>query len=113
MLIRTPHTSKAGYYRNDDTVSGGKRTEADVQTCKHCQKILLMQHWKEEGGWCGRCNAPVCSWCSDRMLYYGCEPFLKKIEIYSDMIVKMTEFRKQAGLDQPAPLPAIIVPVGR
>ena len=98
MVIGTPHAAGSGYYKNDDTVSGGRRTEADVRTCMHCQKILLMQRWKEDGGWCSRCSAPICPYCADRMVYYGCEPFVKQMEAYSDMMVKLTEFRKSAGL---------------
>lgn len=110
MIIGTPHTHHAGYYRNDDTPSGGMKAEADVQTCVHCQKVLLMQSWKDDGGWCSRCNAPVCGPCSDRMLTYGCEPFVKQIEAYFDMTVKQAEFRARAGLESPAPAHAIIQP---
>ena len=109
-VIGTPHTAGAGYYKNDDTVSGGRRTEADVQTCMHCQKILLMQQWKHDGGWCSRCSAPVCLYCADRMLTHGCEPFVKHLEQYVDMTVKLSSFRARAGLDSPAPLHAIHQP---
>lgn len=79
-LIGTPHAKGAGYYCNDDTPSGGQRVEDDVQSCKHCQAVVLMRQWREHGGFCRQCNAPVCGYCSDRMAQYGCEPFLRKIE---------------------------------
>lgn len=103
--IGTPHTKGAGYYKNDDTPSGGKRAEADVQTCTHCQKLLLMQAWKDDGGWCGRCMAPICGPCADRMQLLGCEPFLKKIEAELDSLVKYKQHLKVAGLDEPAAPP--------
>lgn len=100
-IIGTPHTHNAGYYRNDDTASGGKKTEADVQTCLHCQKLILMQKWKDDGGWCSRCQAPVCGHCSDRMLTYGCEPFLKQLEKFIETQHRAVSFAKLAGLDPP------------
>lgn len=92
IVIGTPHTHNSGYYRSDESASGGQVVECDVQTCAHCQRILLMQEsgeqakingrvsWKEDGGFCGRCMKPICGPCADRMLTRGCEPFIKQIE---------------------------------
>lgn len=98
-IIGTPHTHNSGYYRNDDTPSGGSLSEADIQTCTHCQKILKMNLWKEDGGFCGRCMAPICGTCADKMLTNGCEPFIKQIEQSLESDYKKKQFRKIAGLD--------------
>jgi hypothetical protein len=80
LIIGTPHTHNAGYYRNDDRVAGGQLSEADIQTCTHCQAIIKMQEWRENGAWCSRCSAPICLFCGHRALTFGCEPFVKKLE---------------------------------
>lgn len=108
-MIGTAHTHNAGYYRNDDTPSGGGKVEADVQTCTHCQRVLLMQGWKEDGGWCGKCSAPICGPCADRMVTHGCEPFMQQLEAGFDHAVRLAAFRKLAGLDT-APPQALILP---
>lgn len=97
-IIGTPHTHNSGYYKNDDTASGGRKTEADIQTCSHCQAIIKMQDWKEDGGWCGRCMKPICGPCADRMLTRGCEPFTKQIEEAMNRDYHRRQFRKFAGL---------------
>lgn len=80
--IGTPHTKGAGYFVNDKDLR--TRQEADVQTCSHCQAIIKMQEWKQEGAWCGKCMKPICCPCGTRALTFGCEPFLKKIEQYAE-----------------------------
>lgn len=115
-VIGTPHTRGAGYFVNDDRASGGQRTEADVRTCPHCQAVLLMQQWKQvengsmHGGWCMRCNAPICHHCNRRMKVEGCRPFTQKIEEAFEMDSKLTHFRKLAGLEPPEPPRDLIVP---
>lgn len=104
-LIGTPQTKNAGYYRNDDRPSGGAMLEGDVQTCTHCQAVLIMGKWKDDGGFCGRCMAPICGPCADRMQVLGCEPFLKKLEAELDALVKYRQHLKVAGLDEPAAKP--------
>lgn len=100
-LIGTGHTHNAGYYCSDDTPAGGRKIEADVQTCPHCQKVILMQAWKDDGGFCGKCHAPICGHCADRMLAFGCEPFLKQLEQFIGHQHRVTSFAKFAGLDPP------------
>lgn len=97
--IITPHTKGAGYYKNDDTPSGGKITEADIRTCTHCQAIIKMQDWKEDGNFCGKCMAPVCHSCGDRMETMGCEPFIKRLEEALEGNYRKAQFRKIAGLE--------------
>jgi|SRR5882672_10999701 len=100
LIIGTPHTKGAGYFVNDKNLS--TRHEADVQTCAHCQAVILMQKWKEDGAWCGKCMKPICSPCGARAVIYGCEPFLKKIEQYAEAQMRFERFAKDAGLDKPA-----------
>ena len=108
-IIGTPHTKNAGYYMNNQEL-GSKREQADVQTCTHCQRVLLMDRWKEDGGWCGRCMAPICIYCADRMPTFGCEPFMKKIDEYCDSVAKVATYHTQAVRELPAPSPALILP---
>lgn len=112
MLIGTPHTHNAGYFCND--IETSRKQEADVQTCKHCETVLLMQKWKDDGGFCSRCMAPICGPCADRMLNFGCEPAVKKIEQAFELQGKLNHFRKLAGLDAPPAdyKPKIILGVG-
>jgi hypothetical protein len=104
--IGTPHTKGAGYFVNDNTVSGGTLEQADVKTCTHCQAVILMQQWRKvengkmTGGFCVRCNAPICGQCNKRMATHGCEPFIAKIDREFDSIVKLAQFRKLAGLEE-------------
>lgn len=76
IAIGTPHTKGAGYYVNDKDLRA--KQEADVQTCAHCQAVILMQQWT--GGWCGREMKPLCESCAARAQLFGCEPFMRKIE---------------------------------
>lgn len=104
-MIGTPHTRGAGYFVNN--VASQRRQEADVRTCTHCQAVILMQSWKDDGGFCGRCMAPICGPCADRMLTHGCVPFIAQIERAVGVRYKLDQFRKMAGLDAP---PAGYVP---
>ena len=116
MIIGTPFAKGAGYFCNDNTASGGQREQADVRTCPHCQAVILMQMWrriedgKMSGGFCTQCNAPVCGLCNKRMQTHGCEPFMERIERGLSQAEKLRVFRKLAGLDQPEPPRALIVP---
>jgi hypothetical protein len=98
ILIGTPHTHNAGYYMNDDRESGGKKVEADVQTCGHCQKVILMQVWKEQGNWCNRHQGPICEPCGERMVTRGCELFTRSIEEAMNRDYHRAQFRKMAGV---------------
>jgi len=108
MIVGTPHTHNAGYLLNDDRNSGGKKTEADIQTCWHCQKVINMQLWRDDGAFCRGCMKPICAQCGDRMIIYGCEPFIKTIERYTDAVVKLQQHLKIAGLEPAAPISLII-----
>lgn len=101
IIIGTPHTKNAGYYMNDDRNGGGKLSEADIRTCVHCQALIKMQEWKDDGGFCRTCHAPICGPCGDDMLKYGCVPFLKRLEKHTDAVVKFERYLKFAGLEAP------------
>ena len=59
--IGTPHTKGAGYFVNGLNLTPNQgREEADIRTCPHCQYVIKMQEWKNDGAWCYKCNAPVC-----------------------------------------------------
>jgi hypothetical protein len=113
IIIGTPHARGAGYYCNDDTASGGVKSQADIRTCTHCQAIIKMQEWKQDGGWCGQCSAPICPTCADRMLTHGCEPFIKKLEQALEMSSQLHHFRKLAGLEAPEPTRSIFTGIRR
>lgn len=97
--IGTPHIKGAGYFLNNQ--NSKCREEADVQTCSHCQAIILMQQWKDNGAWCGKCMKPICNSCGDRAMKFGCEPFVKKIEQYAEKQMRFERFLKDAGLAEP------------
>lgn len=101
--IGTAHIKGAGYFLNNKALGQRERQEADIQTCSHCQAVIKMQDWKQDGAWCGRCMKPICVPCGTRALIYGCEPFLKKIEQYAEKQMRFEKFRKDAGLEPVAP----------
>ncbi|MDZ7355885.1 MAG: hypothetical protein ONB55_22420 [candidate division KSB1 bacterium] len=101
ILIGTSHTSGAGYYVNDKETS--RPQEDDVQTCSHCQKVLLMRQWKKAGGFCRRCMKPVCIHCARRMATFGCESMVRQVDKIVDRAYRRRQFEKVAGLDSPPP----------
>jgi hypothetical protein len=107
ILIGTPHTHNAGYFINDKDLA--TRQEADIQTCTHCQCVIKMQEWKNDGAFCRKCMAPICGLCGDRMLTHGCEPFLQRLEQFASAMIKFEQYLKVAGLEPVAPPPSIIV----
>ncbi len=108
VIIGTPHTKGAGYFLNDRNLSD--RQEADIRTCTHCQAVIKMQEWKQDGAWCGKCMAPICGSgrCAEETAKFGCVPFLKKIEQHAETQMRFDRFRKDAGLDEPV-TPQIIL----
>jgi len=101
--ILTPYTKGAGYKLNNQNFSvNNGRQEADIRLCSHCEVVLELQgKWKDDGGFCGKCMAPICGPCADRMLTHGCEPFIKRIEQAVEHSVNLAQHRKLAGLDAP------------
>ena len=83
-----------GYILNDNRASGGALQEWDTVACKHCQAVVKKEIFAKKGGFCGRCFGAICIRCAKRMDKFGCEPFLKEIEI------KLKRYRslKQEGL---------------
>lgn len=114
-IIGTPHTKNAGWLWSDNTASGGKKVEADVQSCTHCQCVILMQEWRKvengamNGGFCMRCNAPICGPCQTLALTKGCTPFIEFVERETDARIKLSQFMKLAGLEPPEPPRDLIV----
>jgi len=101
-IIGTPHTKGAGYFVNDRRLRS--RQEADVQTCSHCQAVIKMQEWKDDGAWCAKCMKPICVKCGTRALTFGCEPFLKKIEQYAEQQMRF----EKLGVDEPVPQRSLV-----
>ena len=109
IIIGTPHTRNAGYYRNDDTPSGGKVSEADIQTCPHCQAVIKMQEWRAAPTqyFCMKCSKPTCGrhYCEE-----CCRPYLEFIDKLTDATIKYETFVKLAGLEPPATPQPLIIP---
>jgi hypothetical protein len=107
--IGTPFARNAGYFKNDNRVSGGALQEDDVRTCPHCQAVILMRQWRKieqgklNGGFCSRCNAPVCTNCTPKLLSEGCLPYIAKLEKALDMTVKLKTYLKLSGLEPEPP----------
>ena len=100
-IIGTPHTHGAG---NLDMRTGGERSrhiEDDIRTCPHCQGVIRLSKWKEQGGWCAKCQAPLCDNpdCIKKTAALGCVPFTQALEREWEMAGKLKHFRKLAGLD--------------
>ena len=106
-IIGTPHTRNAGYFRNDDSPSGGKLEEADIQTCPHCQAIINLQKWKQAPvqNFCNRCMKPT---CDNPNCVHECLPWLQKLEQEFDATVKYEKFLKDAGLTPHIPQSLIL-----
>ena len=105
IIIGTPHSKGAGYYLNDDRPSDGKKSEADIRTCPHCQAIIKMQEWSKAPvqNFCIKCMAPACN----DPACHECIPFIRKIEQFTDALIKYQSFVKMAGLD-PVELPSTL-----
>jgi len=94
----------AGYYMNDDRCSGGVKTEADVLTCSHCQKIIMKKP-KPDGSismhlnFCGCCAEMVCATCKEKSIKEGCQPFMKLIEEAATRLYRRKQFAELAGLE--------------
>ena len=113
--LGTAYTKNNGYFRNDNRASGGRLQEDDVRTCPHCQAVILMRQWsqvvqgRQEGGFCGKCNAPICPSCHKNFGIEGCVPFIQKLEKDFDMTVKLKQHLKIAGLEpRPPQLPVFV-----
>lgn len=70
----------AGYMLVDDRASGGKRVEADMLGCNHCQALIPKAAYVAgtSGSHCLRCDGPMCNACIERSRTFGCETFIKK-----------------------------------
>lgn len=108
IIIGTPHTRGAGYLMNGSKLNVSQRQEADVQTCSHCQRVILLQQWKEAGGWCAKCFHPICDPCAVRAQTFGCEPFIKKIEAFAESQMRYAKVLKDQGSDAPVPQSPLI-----
>lgn len=100
-VIGTPHRHGAGHL---DCHTGGthsRHVEADIQTCTHCQKVIYLSEWRQNGAWCGKCMAPVCAEgpCAVATEKYGCLPWMKRLEQYFACEGKLAAFRRLAGLE--------------
>jgi hypothetical protein len=106
--IGTPHSRNAGYFVNDKALK--TRQEDDVQTCKHCQAVIKMREWRKVGGWCSKCNSPLCNnpKCVADTAAMGCVPFTRKIAEAFEAGEKLRQHLKIAGLDAPVPPPSPI-----
>jgi hypothetical protein len=72
-----------------------------------------MQLWKQDGAFCTKCWSPICGnenpACVQENQLYGCVPFLRRLELYTNAAVKYQTYLRMAGLDPVAPPPSLIV----
>lgn len=97
--IGTPHARNAGNLAGQTGGHDSKKYEHDIQCCPHCQAVIKLDVWKDDGGWCGKCRKPICGPCAERALTEGCVPFIARLEREWKMAGKLAQFRKLAGLD--------------
>jgi hypothetical protein len=93
----------AGYLFNDNRAAGEGLEEADVFACNHCQKLLIGQNWRENGGWCGCCGQPMCASCADEFLKPpdqggGCRPYIRQIEEMMNRAYHQQQISKILGI---------------
>lgn len=106
--IGTAFSRNAGYHWNGQ---GATKEQHDVQTCPHCEAVILMQQWRKvengkmTGGFCMRCSKPICGHCNAKLATEGCIPFIQKLEKHFDMTVKLQQFLKEAGMEPATPKP--------
>jgi len=55
--------------------------EADTVSCSHCQRVMTVQHWKQEGPWCYCCAHAICLPCLAINRKTGCVPFMKQVDL--------------------------------
>lgn len=89
-----------GWLLADDRCSGGERDEADMLGCSHCQRLMKKGDWKNDGGFCHSCDAPVCGRCADRIPKFGCEVFMRKLEGEMEREYRARQNAMLLGLDQ-------------
>lgn len=102
-IIGTPHAHNAGHYICRD--ANGRAREDDVQTCKHCQAVVLMREWQQAGGWCGKCESPLCNnpKCMEMTAKIGCVPYVQQMDQFVEQSVKLEQLIRTAGLETPVP----------
>ena len=96
----------AGYLMNDSRNAGEGVEENDILCCPHCQCTINLQAWRKyradggtmQGGYCRSCKAPVCPLCTDRMLKYGCEPFIREVERAVETTYRRGQLVKTLGI---------------
>lgn len=106
-IIGTPHTHNAGYLGAETGGHRSKKVEADIKTCTHCQAAINMQAWKEDGAWCGKCQAPICGHCGDLMVTQGCLPYVKRLEMILESDEQRAQLRRLLGIEGNSPVPSL------
>jgi hypothetical protein len=106
-IIGTPHTKNAGYLGAETGGHNNRKVEADIKTCTHCQAAINMTVWKEDGAWCGKCQAPICGPCGDKMLTQGCLPYVKRLEMILESDEQRAQLRRILGIEGNAPVPSL------
>lgn len=69
-----------GYWLNDDTPSGGKKSEDVILGCAHCQRALKKHLWLINGGYCSQCDQELCVECATKAVTEGCSNFKRFVE---------------------------------
>lgn len=85
----------------DDRCSGGKLDEADMLGCSHCQRLMKSHLWKDDGGFCHSCDAPVCGPCADKIPQHGCAVFMRVLETELERHYRRQQNSRLMGLDSP------------
>lgn len=80
MLILNPHSAGSGYFQNDNRASGGTLEQSDVQTCTHCQAVVLLHKPNSPYGYCRKCDNVLCAHCAKKAETEGCTPFKATID---------------------------------
>lgn len=103
--IGTPYTHQCG---NLDMWTGGennRHVQADMQTCTHCQKAINLQADRDKVSFCTHCQALVCLTgpCAEQTAQFGCIPYLKKVNLYLEQMIRRQALVRALGLDPGVP----------
>lgn len=89
-------SSHEGYYFYQDN---DRKIEDAFLICSHCEQGMLRQAWKQRGGMCMVCDAPICTTCHGRTAKFGCEgPSVRKLERAVNELYRREQNAKILGI---------------
>lgn len=68
----------------------GKKYEADIKTCSHCQRGVVKNPLRVRArAYCPKCDAYICDQCEvTRVLTGECVPFKKRMDLAAEKAIR-------------------------